>query len=48
MELYLHSPVHFMAWCIVKHRDNFTFTLPFYIYITKRFSDCGTTVFQVK
>jgi hypothetical protein len=19
----------FMAWCLVKHRDNFTFTLPF-------------------
>jgi len=27
MELYLHSPNVFMAWCLVKHRDNFT--LPF-------------------
>jgi hypothetical protein len=27
MELYLHSPIRFMAWCSVKnHRDNFTFT----------------------
>jgi hypothetical protein len=23
-----------MAWCLVKHRDNFTFTLPFYANIT--------------
>jgi hypothetical protein len=21
----------FMAWCLVKHMDNFTFTLPFYL-----------------
>jgi hypothetical protein len=19
------APIHFMAWCLVKHRDNFTF-----------------------
>jgi len=25
MELYLHSPYVFMALCLVKHRDNFTF-----------------------
>jgi hypothetical protein len=25
MELYFHSPNVFMAWCLVKHRDNFTF-----------------------
>jgi len=25
VELYLHSPQYaFMAWCLVKHRDNFT------------------------
>jgi len=27
MELYLHSPCIFVAWCLVKHRDSFTFTL---------------------
>jgi len=28
VELYLHSPQYVsMAWCLVKHRDNFTFTL---------------------
>jgi len=27
MELHLHSPNVFMAWCLVKHRDNFTFLL---------------------
>jgi hypothetical protein len=33
VEIYLHSPEVFMEWCLVKHRDNFTFT--FYInYIT--------------
>jgi hypothetical protein len=26
VELYLHSQYTFMAWCLVKHRDNFTFT----------------------
>jgi hypothetical protein len=27
MELHLHSPQYvFMAWCLVKHRDNFIFT----------------------
>jgi hypothetical protein len=29
VELYLHPNV-FMAWCLVKHRDNFTFT---FIYL---------------
>jgi hypothetical protein len=28
VELYLHSPIRLMAWCLVKHSDNFTFTLP--------------------
>jgi len=28
VELYLHPSYVFMAWCLVKHRDNFTFTLP--------------------
>jgi len=27
VELYLHSPNVFMAWCLVEHRDNFTFYL---------------------
>jgi hypothetical protein len=27
VELYLHSQYAFMAWCLVKHRDNFTFYL---------------------
>jgi hypothetical protein len=26
VELYLHSQYAFMAWCLVKHRENFTFT----------------------
>jgi hypothetical protein len=26
VELYLHSQYAFMAWSLVKHRDNFTFT----------------------
>jgi hypothetical protein len=26
VELYLHSQYVFMAWCLVKYRDNFTFT----------------------
>jgi hypothetical protein len=26
VELYLHSQYAFMVWCLVKHRDNFTFT----------------------
>jgi len=25
VELYVHSPNVFIAWCLVKHRDNFTF-----------------------
>jgi len=29
VELYLHTQDVFMAWCLVKHRDNFTF-LPFH------------------
>jgi hypothetical protein len=32
VELYLHSPQYaFMAWCLVKHRDNFTFTQAMYL-----------------
>jgi hypothetical protein len=27
VELYLHSQYVFMTWCLVKHRNNFTFTL---------------------
>jgi hypothetical protein len=26
VKLYLHSQYAFTAWCLVKHRDNFTFT----------------------
>jgi len=26
VDLYLHSPYTFIAWCLVKHMDNFTFT----------------------
>jgi len=29
VELYLHSLYAFMAWCLVKHRNNFTFALIF-------------------
>jgi hypothetical protein len=28
VELYLHPQYAFMVWCLVKHRDNFTFYLP--------------------
>jgi hypothetical protein len=28
MELYIRPQYVFMVWCLVKHRDNFTFTLP--------------------
>jgi hypothetical protein len=27
VELYLHSQYVFIAWCLVKHRDKFTFTI---------------------
>jgi hypothetical protein len=27
VELYLHSPYIFMAWCLRQHRDKFTLTL---------------------
>jgi hypothetical protein len=37
MELYLHSTIYVQAWCLSKHRGNFTFTLSrnlcFYIKI---------------
>jgi len=32
MELYLHSPYVFIAWCLVKHRDNFKFTYTHYSF----------------
>jgi hypothetical protein len=35
VELNFHSPVRFMTWCLVKHRDSFTFA---FLYIGKRFS----------
>jgi len=35
---YTLTPIYaFMAWCIVKHRNNFTFTLRFPIYCLKRY-----------
>jgi hypothetical protein len=38
MELYLHFPQYaFMAWCLVKHRDNFTFT--FYLKVKDHLKD---------
>jgi hypothetical protein len=27
MEVYSHFPIRLLAWCLIKHRDNFTFTL---------------------
>jgi hypothetical protein len=30
LELYLHSPIRFKAWCLAKRRDNF-----FYLYLTQ-------------
>jgi hypothetical protein len=35
VELYLHSRNVFMAWCLVKHRDNLTFCLYFLVARTK-------------
>jgi hypothetical protein len=29
VKLYLHSQYVFMVWCLVKHRDNFTFYPPY-------------------
>jgi hypothetical protein len=26
VELYLHPPNAFMAWCLIKHREEFTFS----------------------
>jgi hypothetical protein len=40
MELYIHSPI-FMAWCLVKHRDNFTF-LPLCLI-----QELGMEIFQM-
>jgi hypothetical protein len=31
-------PYVFMVWCLVKHRANFKFTLPFWSYICNGFS----------
>jgi hypothetical protein len=30
VEIYIHSPSVFMVWCLVKHMDNFTFTITFW------------------
>jgi len=40
--LYLHSQYAFMAWCLVKHRDNFTLRLPSLQY------SCSLQEFQIE
>jgi hypothetical protein len=41
VELHLHPPPqYFLAWCLFKHRDNFTFYICFYKYRKNR------TIFQ--
>jgi hypothetical protein len=37
MQLYLHSTIRFrgMVFCLVKHRKNITFTLPYIIWVIK-------------
>jgi hypothetical protein len=43
VELYLHSPYVFMARCLGKHRDNFTFTfLPLVIRMDRNALFCRT------
>jgi hypothetical protein len=37
MELYLHPQYNFMVWCLVKHRDKFTFT---FIMFSNTFNLC--------
>jgi hypothetical protein len=32
MELYLHSPYIFMVWCLIKHRENLTFTHRYWFF----------------
>jgi hypothetical protein len=31
---YIFTHPYFMAWCLIKNRYNFTFTLPFYVFMT--------------
>jgi len=31
VELYLHSPSVFLAWCVVKLRDDFAFTFRYFV-----------------
>jgi hypothetical protein len=33
VELYLHSSCVFEAWCLIEHRDNFTFYIIIYVNI---------------
>jgi hypothetical protein len=42
VELYSTPQYAFMAWCLVKHRDNFTFTFAFTWSIAPRSLDLGT------
>jgi len=45
----LYTSTHqfvFVAWCLVKHRDNFTFTIAFYHLCSYMFaSNIHTTLF---
>jgi hypothetical protein len=48
---YTSTPQYcFMAWCLVKHRDNFTFTFNFISYLLSLLSPCThlSTLFETK
>jgi hypothetical protein len=48
VELYLHFRYAFMAWCLVKHRDNFSFTVDVwrhvYVIMATICFDCTTFI----
>jgi hypothetical protein len=39
VDLYLHSPIRFMTWCLVKHKDNFT-SLDSFVLVKRPVADC--------
>jgi hypothetical protein len=44
---YTSTPQYFfMAWCLVKHRDNFTFTFTFYLLLSIFFTSLPSVLWQ--
>jgi hypothetical protein len=39
VELYLHSPIYHLAWCLITHTNNFTYIL----YLTANTIDVSVT-----